>query len=306
MTLPDTYVIGAPKAGTTSLTRWLDASADAYVSVPKEPYHWASDYPRLREHYGFETRHSYENLYVSAEARAARRRVDGSTVYLYSDTAVSDIVSEVESPRFIVALRRPSELLVSYHRTQVVALNEDEPDFATAWWRSLDGKLPQTDPLDVKLVNYPRVGALGAAVERLLATIPRTQVHAVVFEDLVARPADVWTALARFLDLSTDTESDFAAHNASDKMFRSPLLRRLTHRPPNWVAGPVRRLRQWSRTTQSPLVARAKQRMWRPEQPPAVSADVRAELTRHFRDDVIKLEQLLGVDLSRWSDEPRD
>ena len=158
MTLPDVFVIGAPKAGTTSITRWLNSRDDVHVSVPKEPYYWATDYPRLRRHYGFYTREAYEALYDSVAAGPGMRLVDGSTVYLYSKVAVPDIMAAVPAPLFIVALRNPVDLLVSYHRTQLVALNEDEPDFGRAWERSLAGKPPATDPLDPKLVDYPLVG----------------------------------------------------------------------------------------------------------------------------------------------------
>ncbi|CAN5138666.1 hypothetical protein BH20ACT5_BH20ACT5_07850 [soil metagenome] len=43
MTLPELYLIGAPKCGTTSLAGWLAGHPEVYFSVPKEPFYWASD-----------------------------------------------------------------------------------------------------------------------------------------------------------------------------------------------------------------------------------------------------------------------
>ena len=303
--LPDVYLIGAPKCGTTSLARWLGEHRDVYVSVPKEPYFWAADYPRMRAHYGFDTRAAYEALYDGAAARSARRRVDGSTTYLYSECAVPDISGAVPAARFVVCVRNPVDLLISYHRTQLVALNEAEPDFGRAWRRSLSGGLPDTDPLDPQLLDYPRVGRLGAALQRVLATVPGDRVHVVLLEELAADPRQTWNRLCAFLDLDPEPPAGFEVHNASNKAARSAVLRRLTHRPPPLLEAPVRRLRQWSRTTPNPLVAGVKARMWRPAATPSVAAGVRSELADYFRADVERLAGLLDRDLVHWTSPDR-
>lgn len=299
-TLPGVYLIGAPKCGTTSLARWLGEHPSVYLSVPKEPYFWAADYPRMRAHYGFETRKAYEALYAGPTAQGATHRVDGSTTYLYSECAVRDIDAAVPTARFVVALRNPADLLISYHRTQLVALNESETDFARAWTRSLAGGLPDTDPLDPKLLDYPMVGRLGAAVERLLSTVGRDRVHVVVLEDLAADPASTWRGLCSFLDLDPDPAPSFEVHNASTKTARSTVLRRLTHRPPALLQAPVRLVRQWSRTTSNRFVADLKARMWRPAASPTVEVSVREEVLEQLRTDVELLARLVDRDLSRW------
>jgi len=301
MTLADVYLVGAPKCGTTSIARWLAEHRDVYVSVPKEPYYWAADYPRMRAHYGFDSRGAYEGLYSNPAARAATLRVDGSTTYLYSQCAVADIDEAVPGARFVVTVRNPVDLLVSYHRTQLVALNETETDFGTAWRRSLDGGRPDTDPLDPKLVDYPLVGRLGAAIGRLLTTVARERVHFVLFDDLVNDPSQTWRGLTEFLGIPTQPEPSFDVHNASNKAYRSAVLRRLTHRPPALLEAPIRALRQWSRTTANPLVAAGKARMWRSAAGPRVSDEVRSEVAEYLRADVDRLATLLDRSLPEWA-----
>jgi len=204
MSLPDVYLIGAPKAGSTSLARWLGEHPDVFVSTPKEPAYWASDFPEMRRHHGFETRTDYETLYTGPGAATARRLVDASTVYLYSETAAKDIMTAAPHALFIVALRDPVDLVVSYHRSQLVVLSEDEPDFAVAWSRSLRGELPSTGRLlDSKLVDYQMIGRLGAAVERLLAVVPRERAHFVRFAELTNHPHRVWSSLTDFLGVTS-------------------------------------------------------------------------------------------------------
>ncbi|MBA3369645.1 MAG: sulfotransferase domain-containing protein [Geodermatophilaceae bacterium] len=301
MSLANVYLVGAPKCGTTSLSRWLADHRSVYLSVPKESYYWAADYPRMRAHYGFDSRAAYEALYAGPQAQAARLRVDGSTTYLYSETAVPDITSAVTQPRFVVALRNPVDLLISWHRTQLITLNETETDFAAAWHRSLDGGLPDTDPLDPKLLDYPMIGGLGAAVDRLLDAVPRESVHVVLFDDLARDPGRTWRELTAFLGIDALPQPSFDVHNASNKTYRSAILRRLTHRPPAVLEAPVRRLRQWSRTTSNPLAAAVKERMWRSTANPRVSEEIRAELAVYFASDIDRLAARLQLDLSGWT-----
>src|SRR5262249_25519811 len=161
----------------------------------KEPSFWALDYPNVRRHHGFDTERSYAHLYDSEEARAARYRGDGSTTYLYSAYAVPAISARVPDARYIICVRNPVDLVRSYHATQVTALNETELDARQAWRRSLAGDFAKRSPLDRKYLEYARVGAVGAAVQRVLEHVDCSAVTFVVFDDLIARPTETWQQL---------------------------------------------------------------------------------------------------------------
>jgi hypothetical protein len=298
--LPGVYLIGAPKAGTTSVAAWLAGHPDVHVSQPKEPFFWASDYPRMREHYGFADPETYSSLFRDEVAGGSRHRVDASTTYLYSRRAVPDILENVSDPRFLVCVRNPVDLLVSYHRTQVVALNEPEDDFARAWRRGRPAA-GATNALDAKLLDYDTVGRQGAAVERVQRLAGPERVHVVVFDDLVAEPRGVWRRLQNFLGLDPAPLPETSRHNPSNKTARWKGLRRTMHRPPAALAPAVRRLRQWARTTDSAAVGRAKDLLWKPTERPRIDDDLRRELEATFADDVERLGRLLGRDLGGWT-----
>ena len=301
MTIPDVYLIGAPKAGTTSLSRWLSSHPEVHVSDPKETYFWAGDYPRLRAHHGYDTRAAYEALFASPAARAARRRVDGSTMYLYSRVAIATILAEVPDARFVVAIRNPVDLLVSYHRSQIFTLNEQERDFRAAWQRALAGRSCDT-ALDPKLVDYPLVGSMGAALERVAALVPRDRMHVVLLDDMVTDPLAVWVRLTRFLDIDGSALPDFRAFNVSQKANRYPRLWRLVQRPPSILERPIQQLRVRSRGYRNPtVVALRKRLLWRPDEKPQVTAETKDELRAYFRSDVKLLEHLVGRPLTAWT-----
>lgn len=89
----------------------------------------------------------------------------------------------------------PVKLLPSYHRTQLVALNEDRHDFAQAWRGTIAGQGPAVRPLDPFLVDYPRLGRRGPVLQAMLGRVSREQVHLIVFDDLRAYPHPVWRPL---------------------------------------------------------------------------------------------------------------
>jgi Sulfotransferase domain len=298
--LPGVYLIGAPKAGTTSVAAWLADHPDVHVSQPKEPFFWASDYPRMREHYGFADPDAYTSLFRDEVAGGSRHRVDASTTYLYSRRAVPDILERVADPRFLVCVRNPVDLLVSYHRTQVVALNEPEDDFARAWRRGRPAE-GETNALDAKLLDYDTVARQGAAVERAQRLAGGDRVHVVVFDDLVADPRQVWDRLQGFLGLTPQPLPQVSRHNPSNKTARWKGLRRTMHRPPAAIAPAVRRLRQWARTTDSATVGRAKNLLWKQTERPRIDDDLRRELETTFAEDVERLGRLLGRDLTGWT-----
>lgn len=300
MKLANLYLIGAPKAGTTSIAAWLGNHPDVYWSSPKEPFYWASDYPAQRRHHGFVSLDDYCSLFASPEAQSARWRGDGSTTYLYSANAIPDILKEVgEEARFVVALRNPVELVVSYHRTQLLALNERETDFERAWRESLEAGIKRSsEALDPKLLDYPMVGAQGAALHRVLTYLERDRLFVVMFDELRDEPARVWDDLLRFLDLPVAEDVSFQTENESNRAVRWPALRRMVQRPPRLLERPVRAARIAVSRSNLQIARKLRTKLWRTSERPSISERVKGELCDYFAPDVKLLEQILGRSLS--------
>ena len=296
------FLIGAPKAGTTSLASWLGFHPDVFWSTPKEPFYWAADFPRQREHHGFGSFERYSRLYESPAAQAARWRGDGSTTYLYSSRAIPDILASSSGPtKFLVSVRNPADLVVSYHRTQLIALNESEESFSAAWHRSLHHEPdPNSKPLDPKLLDYPLMGKQGAALRRVSELVPKGDLHVVVFDDIKADPDSAWEELTDFLEIASTPKPDFGAENQSNTTARWPAIRRLAHRPPRLLSGPVSLARRAISHSQSPLARTLRARLWKEAARPSVDPALKHELNEYFAQDVAELERLLGRELD-WT-----
>lgn len=114
MPLPDFFVVGAPKAGTTALHVALAQHPQIYMSRIKEPKHFLSDGPppakggpgdaRTYREYVWR-RADYEALFAPAPAGALRG--ESTPFYLWDASAHRRIAAAVPNARLVAVLRDP-------------------------------------------------------------------------------------------------------------------------------------------------------------------------------------------------------
>ena len=115
MTLPNFLIIGAAKAGTTSLYRYLEQHPDVFMSEFKEPRFFALENDPLdyrgpndpAAHCEYKTLEAYETLF--AGVRNERAAGEASTLYLYHEDAAERIRHYVPDMKMIAVLRHPVE-----------------------------------------------------------------------------------------------------------------------------------------------------------------------------------------------------
>src|SRR5271170_3647810 len=111
MRLPEFFIIGAPKCGTTSLALYLARHRQIFIPTIKEPHYFLTD---LRRPGRVSNQRSYETLFKRA---GAHHRISGeaSVFYLLSRAAVPNILCFNPHAKFIVMVRSPLEMVVSLH-----------------------------------------------------------------------------------------------------------------------------------------------------------------------------------------------
>jgi hypothetical protein len=297
---PDLFIAGAPKCGTTALHHYLSEHPRIFMSTAKEPWYFASDYPRLRstlEDYLQVFRGATENHLAVGEA---------SAVYLRSSVALPAIREFRPDARIVAMVRNPVDLAYSFHSQQLSSLNEDETDFERAWRlqearRKGDSipRLCRTPPL----LQYGEVARVGEQVQRLLSIFDERQVKIVVFDDLVADTRTVYEEVLTFLGVPSDERSGFPRMNVNQH-HRSALIARLSRRPPRWLLGPYLSLKRrvgWGDLGFGGWIKRVNAR---PVTRPPLPVDFRRELIEEFRGDVDLLAGILDRDLSHWQRPP--
>lgn len=287
---PNLFVVGAPKSGTTALCRYLQDHPDVFVCTPKEPHFHSTDLLG-----GFKgTRDDYLALF--APGGGHRWRVDGSTAYLRSATAIPNILADDPDARFIAMLRNPVDMAFSLHAERIRHFDEDVMSFAEALelepLRAQGLHVPKDCP-EPKLLQYRWFCRLGEQVERAMALVPPGNLHLVFFDDFERSPAAEYRRVLGFIGVPDDGRTDFAPVNVR-RSFRWPALE-LSLRA-------VRRVRQRLGLTRGLGIHRLVNRYnLAPERVPMPPA-VRAGLARHFADDVALLARLTGRDLGHWID----
>lgn len=294
---PDFFIAGAPKCGTTTLYGWLRAHPDVYMPELKEPHYHSTDLPGLRE---VKTPEAYCALFAAAPPDALLGEASAS--YFQSGAAVPRILESRPEARFVVILRDPVEMAHAMHGEKFANLSEDVEDFEEAWrvqWVRAEGERVPLRVREPRTLQYEQVCAIGAQLERFMARVPEDQRLVLLMDDLRANPGRVHARLLAFLGLRSIPLPDRAPANASHRL-RSRRLAELHRDLPHILGGfyrPAKRLGNAIGLSPSAILSHINtQRAPRSKLSPAFEAELRAV----FGEEVARVEQLLGRDLSHW------
>jgi hypothetical protein len=296
---PNFFIVGAPKCGTTALYEYLRGHPNIFMPKYKEPHFFARDlgsYPLIK------TADAYAALF--AEAGPQHTAVgEASVYYLRSTAALPGIRQYDPSARIIAMYRNPVEMVHSFHSQLLYVGEENVPDFEQAW--RLQGRRAQGLDLPPRsrgafLLQYAELGRFGTQTERVLANFPAEQVKLILFEDFAADARRVYDEVIAFLGVPHDGRREFARIN-ENKRARVGWLKHVLRKPPPGLRRGVRGLK---RLLGSERLGGLKSEIVRmntvTERRPALAPALRAEMVDTFRDEVRRLGELLGRDLSHW------
>lgn len=279
---PTLFIVGAAKAGTTSLYHYLAQHPDIYMAPMKEP-HFFSHIRPAPELEAFFPHIEDETAYVSLFANAGAENVRGeaSTSYL-SHPAVPDAIRErCPGAKIVIMLRDPLERAYSNYWNDVREGIEHR-SFAEAVSEELAGPPGRWGVSSL----YVDGGIYAERVERYLKSF-NGNVLVLFFEEFVADVPGTLHAVFAFLEVDTEWAArvEPEVHNPF-ALPRNVLGRRLlgsgTARSaarlllPRWV-------RAYGRNR---LVVRAKK--------PAMETDLRLSLLEVYESDVRRLTEVLG------------
>ena len=313
-------VVGAPRCGTTSLARFLEAHPQVSFSSVKEPHFFTQhDLTQVRGH---KLRRFVEAEYLRRyfPNRAAGRPLmaEGSVSYLYAPERMEPVLRLWNDARFVIALRDPMEMLPSLHQRLLFNGDETVTDFEQAWAlmreRGQGRSIPRTC-VDARALQYEELGRLGTHVERFFRAVGKERCFVVLLDDLSADPEGVYRQLLAFLGLPLRDLPDFSPRRTSQG-YRIGSLQRFLKRPPvatrAVLAGEKYRMRVRNLErgdSGSPLLkaffaARKKLVSWNTVPPPPVrlSDALRRDINERLAGEVARLSGLIGRDLGHWLD----
>jgi hypothetical protein len=285
---PNFFIVGAAKAGTTSLHAYLSQHPEVFMSTLKEP-HYFSIFEVRPELDNFMTvirdSHAYQELFLGSEGYKAVG--EASPSYLCDAGAAMRIRSVIPDAKIIISLRNPvqraySHYLMEHHAGRETlqfdkALEADQSRGQKGWGVSF---------------QYVELGLYADQVERYLNAFGRTKVLVILFEDLIRNTTLVMQDVAHFLgiDPSAYPKSAFDAVHfpfaASRGVFARTVLR-------------SRPIRVWTKRWIPQKLRRAVRDhlLYHKSPKPKLEHEIRRTLAQRFAPDLRRLEQLLERDL---------
>lgn len=302
---PDFFVVGAPRCGTTAISKYLARNPHICFSRPKEPHFFSII---MQEKPDADLQRDYLDLFFRDCSDDCQALGEGSVSYLYYPQAIEHIQQLNPHARFIVMARNPIDMIHSYHARLLAILDEDVEDFATAWGlqqaRARGEQLPRHCRTPY-LLQYAEIGSIGKQVEQLFHTAGRENCHVVLFDDFISDTLGSYRRVLDFIKVDYDGQTEFPPVEVS-KFYRYRWLHLLLKRPPMRVVKYTLNIEQRARRQGRKKSRVKRMRKWllgkntavrkRPPLDPAM----RRQLQQAFAADIEKLGRLLDRDLGHW------
>lgn len=295
--LPDFLVIGAARSGTTAAYVYLRQHPEVFMSAAKEPNFFAFEGQTLDckgpgADYINNSRTDlavYQALFDDAPEGALCG--EASPLYLFSERAPGRIAHHVPKAKLIAILRNPIEQAYSHYLYARRQMLEPLDDFAAAI-RQEDARLAEGwQPL----FGYSRFPRYHEQLSRYLALFPAEQIKIFLYEEFEEDPAKVMAEIFRFIGVSDDFKPDVSYRPNAGGVPRNEAFQNLLMRESLFtraVAAVVPM--ETRRRIRDALVKRNL------EKTKPMPKEARALLQAALRDDIVKLQDLLGRDLGDW------
>jgi Sulfotransferase domain len=295
MRLPDFLVIGAARAGTTSLHNYLHQHPELFLSSRKELNYFSADYPWPLRRGNPPVRTLAEYAGHFQDAAPHQRAGEVSPRYLMSEAAPARIRDALPHAKLIATLRDPVTRAASHH-----AMDQrdglETRSFEDVIRADLEG-FARSGRCSVLL----RAGLYADQLGRYFARFDRSQIQIHLFEDLETDSGALLRRVFGFLEVDDrfvppDAGVRYNAAGVPTRRLADALLRKRS------ITSAVRR--------RLPLALRRPAQRWierlrsRGLESHAISPETLAELSAFYREGTLRLQDLIGRDLSRWLRSP--
>jgi hypothetical protein len=297
---PNLFVLGAMKAGTTTVYRQLEQWPGVCVSRPKEPCFFERDYEEGLDY--------YQRTYF-AHWQGEPWICDCRTSHLYLPYVPALIQETNPQARLIAILRNPIERAYSEWK-QWYAAGREQLDFAEAvadnytslkngrrldspegirmHYRSLGFEQDSTHAVEFYRA-YLDIGHYDEQCRWYLDRFPRAQVLFLKFDDLANNGNDVMRCIGRFLE--QDADSVLPQTVQQENRGETRLYRRLCR---TYECSGLRHVLPVSLRTRAKRLA-----LWAGRDR-GMPETTRSLLREYYRPRIEALEALLGWDLGHW------
>lgn len=307
--LPDFFIVGHAKSGTTALYEMLRRHRQIHMPDAKEPWFFATDMrPRFQPpRVGVPPQTLEEYVALFGNAGSEQLIGEASSSYLWSRVAAAHIAEVQPNARVIAILREPASFLRSLHLQLLQSHVEVKKDFRKAI--SLEqarrrGKHIPRRSYRPQLLQYSDHVRYVEQLRRYDALFPPEQMLVLIYDDFRNDNEATVRRVLRFLGVDDTASIDVLSANPS-KLVRSQHLDDLVHSV-SVGRGPLSRAAKATVKALTPRALRrdalqAAQRRVVHGEPRPPDERFMLELRRRFKGEVVALSEYLDRDMvSLW------
>ncbi|MFM7213397.1 MAG: sulfotransferase family protein [Verrucomicrobiota bacterium] len=286
---PNLFIVGVPKAGTTSVHHHLAGHPEVFMSRVKELYHFSPDLripPLSDEGYLEQFRPGTES----------RWRGESTPLYMVSTVAAERMARFSPSARIVILLREPVEMMHALHGQHLADSVPSHRDFETELRLQEEARRrgeSKSVPGFLRMPWLLEVADYASQIRRFRDHFPAAQIRVILFDEFIKDPEETHARLLEWLGLESQEVGEVPRMGSNRlhvdpwivRMVRSvspitQVLRRIVPGPVDWLAECIRRA--GSRSL-----------------PPLDPAD-HIRLQNEFFPDFTELETLIGRSLEHW------
>ena len=300
MILPNFFIIGAPKAGTTALYDMIKQRPEIYVSPRKSPRFFSAEgEPPLFPGPSGDSLHRWavwkprEYAMLFAGVKNQRAIGEASVGYLRSPLAAQRIHQYLPQSRIIAILRQPAERAYSHY----TYMRQHKREPARTFKEALEQEQTRIKDGWISGYYYKTNGLYHAQLSIYYDLFPREQIKILSYDDLKTSPQTLLRDLFRFLEVDEIYTPELRRSNVTLYPRSERLHNLATH--PTRIQQLTPFLPAFARSALLSALRRADSK-FNLIPPPSLDLNIRARLTNEYREDILKLQDLVRRDFSHW------
>jgi hypothetical protein len=290
--MPNFLIVGAAKAGTTSLYEYLRQHPDIFMPQWKELSFFIGD-PCGPLHRVKKARYYFK---VFAEAQGHKAVGEASTSYLSDEAAAGIIRNKLGEIKIIIILRDPVAMSYSLYNHQLRKEGETCATFESA----LEAEENRRQSLSFRQrcygwhanYYYYHRGLYFEQVKRYLDTFGKDRVKIILFEELAKATVEAVQDVYRFLSVDHTFVPEIRVHNPAGGIVNIPRFWEDT----GLFLKTYQFLFSKNVFKKIPHLARNIGR----KAPRPINPATAHDLRQKYHTDICRLEQLIGKDLAAW------
>ncbi len=294
---PNFFIVGAPRAGTTTLWYMLRQHPDVFMPRHKEPYHYCD----CRAPFAVKDPEAYLGLFASARHESAVG--EASAMYLTSPETPKRLRTRHPDAKIVIMLREPVARAYSMYRLICSLgfewLSPFEKAIEAEATRMTDERFKTANPYFLEAYLYFSTGLVAAALQRYFDAFPPDQIRVIFLDDFKKDPIGSTRATFEFLGVDPDFEPDLEPQNVSSYPFwvrgHHAVMTRLRRETATRTAGPLTRRERWLG-----FASNLNLLLGDVISASSVSRDTKRRLTERYAEDIQATSRLTGRNLDAW------